>query len=442
MQKYASKHNARDNAQVQSAEPAEQAEQPASPRLTRKCIKQAKGLSPISALQAPSKCNASSSTLVSGGSHAPAHTASVDFKHRKRRQETPAALADPLGAFARHASQRQRTLQSGLSLLKGKASQTRVVAPNMTPPNAEVTAQLDNYRFQPAHTSAKPAAQQTQTRKHQSGQQPQELVHHKASTEQHGPSQKLQQPKIMDRSPKKRPPLTEIQSPGPSQHSISRDIVQDQTQVARKVNGSYFKDIRSSLHKLLQANHAIPHLHTMTDTDRSALASMLTNKLDGVDIVIDLQQHFASTPNPDQHHHQSEPQQSAASSVDCTPSPDSVARHSARACQPPKSSLPRQHVHLSAMPSMPMSYASHASGASSGSGHRHLLTDTSHAGFRPAAAADANLELFDFLTHDAHDSLEQGQGLSCSDVKSINTDEAAFAASPKLDWYVSLFGSN
>ena len=443
MQKYASKHTACGRAQAQLAQPL--AEQPVLPEIHKQHCKEAKAISPASVPQAPIKGNASSSSLVSGISKKYGHTASVS-KQRKRRQETPAALADPLGAFARQASQRQRTLQSGLSLLKGKASQARVVAPNMIPPNVDFTAQLDKYQFQPAHISAQPAGQQINMRKRLGGHDPQQVVHEQRCSQQLEASRKSQQSKAIDCSTKRQPPLSEIQSPGPSQHSISHHSMQEREQVAKKVNDNYFKDIKSSLHKLLQANHAIPRLDTMSKTGRSALASMLTNKLDGVDVVSDLQHHFAAKSGPDQHHHQAEPKPSAASSVDCTPSPDSVAQHSARACQLPKLPLPRYRAHLSDMPSVRMSRASHASGASLGSGHTHPLIGSGHAGFRPAAAAaHSSMDLFDFLAHDAHESkhsLQQGQGLSCSYAKSFDTDEATFGASPKFEWYASLLNSN
>lgn len=437
LQKYASVHTAKDTGtaapylQVDDLSSPVHAKQPAEAE-TR--------------LPAPQKtasnCQKSRSSIsdrsLSSGCRAPGP------KQRRRRHETPAFLADPLGAFACQATQRQRTLQSGLSMLKGKTSQTRLVAPNLRPPNEELAAQLDTCRFQPTNTAAQPPAQPTKGHKHRKGQQSQgqNLQQQSPDWRETGPN--CHQQKAQNNAKTRRPPLAEVRPPGTSQSGLSHSHAQDTPAAPRQANTSYFHDLKQSIYTLVQANHAIPSLHTMSDTDKAALTSLLANKLDGVNIQSDLQALFSSSTRANAP--STEPQLSAGSFVDCTSSPVSVAQHDARPCKLPKLTPPGQHVHFgprpSAMLSVHASHTSHASAASSGSGHRHIPMDS---GCFPSrqTAADSAEELFDLHTKpmNTHYSMRQDQDQSYSrdsDAMFLDSDVAACHGSPRIDWYASL----
>ena len=326
-----------------------------------------------------STCQKSGSS-ISDRSQSSGHPAPV-HKQRKRRHETPAALADPLGAFACQATQRQRTLQSGLSLLKGKTSQPRIVAHNLTPPNEQLAAQLGTYRFQSVNT-AQPAAQPNKGNGHKKGQHSKEHMPQQESHDKHRNRQNGHLQTAMAKDKSKRPPSAGVQPPGQSQLSMSHNSASDIDPAPRQANTNYFQDIKCSLHTLVQAHHTIPSLHAMSDTDKAALTSMLTNKLDGVNILSELQHHFASKPGSAEP--PAEQQPSAASSVDCTPSPDSVTQRDAKLHKLPNLSLPCQHAQLRALPFVDDIRTSHASAASSGSGHRHVFAGNDYINSRPS----------------------------------------------------------
>ena len=448
-------HTAKDDAKATSQPPVDD---PSLPVHDKHSAKQAAHMPSAAASKRASTCQKSGSSFSdrsqSSGRPAPAP------QQRKRRHETPAALADPLGAFASQATQRQRTLQSGLNLLKGKTSQARIVAPNLRPPNKHVAAQLDTYRFQSANAAAQPAAQPTKADKHTNRQQSQEQTPQQQSPDQHRKKQNGHRQTEMANVNTKRTQSVDVQPPDPSQYSISNDTAQDLNTAPKKAkaNGNYFKDIKHSIHALVQANHTIPSLHAMSDTDKAALTSMLTNKLDGVNILSELQQRFSSKPwaavqSADQQ------QPSAASSVDCSPSPSSVAQRDAQPHRLSRPAVPNQHAQLRAMPTVDASYTSHASAASSGSGHRHSLTGDACLSSRPSGykhvlrddgqlnsrltAADSDVGLFDLHTEPMHNhySLMKGQGRSYSRESNAMSLDANAAAPPdlsKIDWYAPL----
>ena len=418
------------------------------------------------------------------------HPAPVQ-KQRKRRHETLAALADPLVAFACKATQRQRTLQSGLSLLKGKTSQPRIVAHNLRPPNEQVAAQLDTYKFQSANTAALPAAQLTQVNKCKKVQHSQEHIPQQESQDEQENKPNRKQQTGVTKAKTKRPSSAHVQPPGQSQYSISHNSAPDLITAPRQANTNYFQDIKSSLHTLVQANHTIPSLHAMSATDKAALTSMLTNKLDGFNILSDMQHHFTSKSGPAEP--PAEQQPSAASSVDCTPSPDSVTQRDAKPHKLPKLSLPGQHPHLRALPFVEASRASHASTTSSGKGHRHVFTgndyiDSGPSGHRHSLTgngvinsrftvadsdgcmdsrittadlrstcqrhalagngvtylrptlADSDVGLFDLHAEPMHTDCSFGQypGWSCSrecDALSLGAEAPAPSGSPIIEWY-------
>lgn len=234
---------------------------------------------------------------------------------------------------------------------------------------------------------------------------------------------------------------------GQSQHSVPQENARATPQ---RVDINYFHHIKSSLHSLIQAHHAIPSLHTMSEPDRAALTSLLANKLDGVDVTAQVQQHFL--PNPQQRafaqpvHEQraAEQQPSAASSVDCTPSPESVApqQRSARHEQTSKPLLRRQHIPYGAFASTCVSNASNPSAASSGSGQRHFKHQHTHH-IAKSHAEESFLNLLESCQDTADDlqhSLWQGRfERNAGDfalLSEAEQDVLTFKASPKIDWYV------
>ena len=370
LQKYASMHTARHDGNAMSQNPRDK---PFSPVQSAQLAEQAANQPSAAAHKRASACQQSGSSISdrsqSSGRPAPIH------KQRKRRHETTAALADPLGAFACQAIRRQRTLQSGLSLLKGKTSQARYVAPNLRPPNEQLAADLNTYRFQSPNTAVQPDTHPPAANRHKKRHQSQEHMPQQQNPDQHRHKRNgIQQAEVIQGKGKRRP-AADIQSSGHLQQSTSHQSVPDLNTGPKQVNTSYFQDIKHSLHTLIQANHTIPSLHAMSDADKAALTSMLTNKLNGVNILSDLQQHFFSPSRPAEHAKPAEPaaeqQPSAASSVDCTPSPESVTQHDARYHKLPKSTLPCQRGRLRAFQSVDASHTSHTSAASLGSGPRH-----------------------------------------------------------------------
>lgn len=435
LQKYASLHTANDTGK---ATPHLEADESSSPVHGTQLAKQ--DLAPAAAHKGASKCQKSSSSTSdrshSSGCRAPGP------KQRKRRHETPAFLADPLGAFACQASQRQRTLQSGLSMLKGKASQTRIVAPNLRSPNEQPAAQLDTYRFQPASTAMQLPAQPIKSHNHAKGRQAEEQHPQQQGPDLHKKARNNHQKAQIIAKPS-RSPLAELQPPGQSQSGISHSPAQDMPSALRQFNANYFRDLKHSLHTLIQANHAIPSLHTMSDTDKAALTTLLANKLDGVSIHSDLQGFLSSKLRAGVHSAKQQP--SAASSVDCTPSPVPVAQHKAKPCKLPKLTPLDQRVQTRAMPtarpSVHASHTSHASAAISGSGHRPVLTDGGCFDTRQTAAG-SGLGLFDLHAEPMHArySLGQEQGQTHSrnsDANSLDADVAGCCGSPRINWYAS-----
>lgn len=385
-----------------------------------------------------SNCQKSRSSIsdrsLSSGCRAPG------LKQRKRRHETPAFLADPLGAFACHTTQRQRTLQLGLSMLKGKTSQTRLVASNPRPPNEELAAQLNTYRCQPISTATQRTTQPTKGDKHKQGQQSHEQNPQQQSPDLCRNRPNYHQQEAHTNAKTGRPPLAEVQPPATSQSGLSHSHAQNMPDAPRQANTNYFHDLKQSIHTLVQANHAIPSLHTMSDTDKAAVTLLLANKLDGVNIQSDLEALFSSNTRADVH--SAEQQPSTGSSVDCTPSPVSVAQHDARPRQLPKLPPPDQHVHFGPRPSAMLSvhagHTSHASAASSGSDYRHIPTDGGCFLFRQTAVDLCDLHTKPTNTHFSNRQ-DQDQSYSRdSDAMFLDPDVAACHGSPGLDWYVSL----
>ena len=424
MQKYASAYNHKlpnaspvSNSQARSLSPAVP------------CNKRARYAPPSStAPAAVAKAAISSQSDRSETSH---KQVAVN-KHRKARCETPAAVADPLGAFAHQAGHKQRTLLSGLTLLKGKASQARLVSSNLRSPRARPAAQLDSQELIPDNSFAQYA---NDSRQHQVPVQPRERLTTKTRP----------RPQVARKARPKQTPASASQagsqdaapadgqaaSFGQSQHSTPQQNAQATPQ---QIDTNYFHHIKSSLHSLIQANHAIPSLHTMSKSDREALTSILAHKLDGVDVTAEVQQHAA------------EQQPSAVSSVDCTPSPESVAQQqsSARHKQASRPLLRSQHISYGALASTCVNNASHASAASSGSGQRHFTHQHRHHSAKSHAEESFLnlLEPYQAVGDELQHSLWQGRNESNAGdfalLSEADQDVLTFKESPLIDWYVPI----
>lgn len=374
-----------------------------------------------------------------------------DNLQRQARFETPAALADPLGAFAFQAAHKQRALQSGLRLLKGKSSQARIVSSNLRSPRERPAAQLDSQKLQPTNDFAKFAHGKKQRQLHA------EPEAHPTNTSQprqqvHANVRQRQQQSNHSQAGNKGAALAQSQK-APASESMHRDspgVAQTAPQAQQIDSSNYFHSAKTALHTLIQAHHAIPSLHTMSEPDRAALTSLLSSKLDGIDITAQVQQQFLPKPQeqaPEQKAlEQTAPEQqpSAASSVDCTPSPESVAQHqsSARRFKSHKSVLPHQRFPHSALPCICLSSASHASAASSGSGQGQV---THHHLQQPPEESFLNmLQSHESIRHDVSRSRWQYAEQQQDDayvpdmLMEAEQDNLSHAESPKLDWYVPM----
>ena len=419
------------------------------PSPTAHCEKNAKRARHFSPAQpaVPRHAGRVTSNIHSDRSHKSGTQAPAN-KQRRSKYETPAALADPLGAFACSAGHKQRALQSGLRLLQGKASQARVVSSGLQPPNEQPAVQVDSQDLQQQRSTIPPQA--TVHRQHSSHTHPRQQLpsaprQHVAETAGQSHSRVPGQSKS-SQAGRSRPQVKEVQadSAGQSVHGVSSGTVQDLPQACKQIDSNYFQQVRSSLHHLIQAHHGIPSLHTMSDSDRAALTSLLSHKLDGVNITNCLERQHLPKPQPDQHPAQLQ-QPSTASSVDCTPSPESVVQQQkdVRACKLPGPALPVQDAQNHGFPSSCVSHASQASAASSGSDHRRFTQHQMHHGARPDFFHDM-FDACDGISCDIQDSMWHNQGLDmqvnarASGVSlGAEHNAHAFTESPKFDWYAN-----
>jgi len=338
--------------------------------------------------------------------------------------------------------------------LKGKASQARLVSSNLRSPRGRPAAQQDSQELIPGNSFAQYA---NDSRKHQVPIQPRERL--TAKTRPRPQVAREARPKQTPASASQAgsqdaaPADGQAASFGRSQHSTPQQNAQATPQ---QIVINYFHRIKSSLHSLIQANHAIPSLHTMSKSDREALTSILATKLDGVDVTAQVQTYFL--PNQQQkvapkqqafaqpaHEQQAAEQQpSAMSSVDCTPSPESAEQQqsSARHGQASQPVLRSRHSPCGAFASTCVSNASHPSAASSGSGQRHFTHQhTHHSAKSHAEEPFLNLlESYQDIGDDLQHSLWQGRDESnAGDFASLSEadqDVLTIKDSPKIDWYV------
>ncbi|KAL0034755.1 hypothetical protein WJX77_005927 [Trebouxia sp. C0004] len=328
--------------------------------------------------------------------------------------------------------------------LQSAANQTGVTRLTGRSPRGKFTAQLDSQELIPGSSFAQYA---NDSRQHQLPFQPTERLTTKTRSRPQvarEASQNHTQPNAAQAGSQASAPADgQAASCGQSQHSVPHENVQATPQ---RVDIKYFHHIKSSLHSLIQAHHAIPTLHTMSEPDRAALTSILANKLDGVDVTAQVQKRFLphqqqNVAQPAHEQKAAEQQPSAVSSVDCTPSPESVAQQQSSARHKQASRLLKsQHIPYGAFASACISNASHASAVSSGSGQRHSTHQHTHHIAKPDAE-ESFLNLLESCQNTADSlqhSLWQGR-IDCNAgdfavLSEADQDVLTFKESPKIDW--------
>ena len=236
----------------------------------------------------------------------------------------PAAMADPLRAFAERAGLRQRSLQSGLKLLKGKVSGT--VHPGLQPAHCAVPDQLAR---QPRHV-----LEEVPQGKHQKQNIAGDLQQFKVDKQSHAKTRNIANPQVADAqllnsdmdgihsklgAPHHRKPIFSPKQPPPD------------VPTATNIDPTHFHKLKQSLCQLMQDRHAVELPTDPTSAERPLIA-LLASKLDGVDITAALVQHRNVLPGAQQHRHDAagnaddavEVSSASRSSVACTPSPEVV----------------------------------------------------------------------------------------------------------------------
>ena len=365
--------------------------------------------------------------------------------------ETPAALADPLGAFASKAGHKHRVLHSGLSLLKGKASQARFVSSNLMPPKEQHVASVNPQQHE------NKAAQQGTARRQQLHPDPRQQLPKSPQMKRCGADQLGQ---CLQASPKanacslakQHRPSANLQtvSPIPSMHSKSCGESKEQPQ--SRIDSHYLQNAKSFLHSLIQAHVAIPSFDTMSGTDKASLASLLFKKLEGSNTTVSMQQLFppkAQTAHAETRSLLPKQRPSTASQIDATHSPESVGQHESFTCGS-NVSTPSSPVQLTfhdaPLPTC-FSNASHASAASSGSAprrfmRRHMLhsntpdpLDDSLDAFTSHANVTCHLPESSWTDQDLNFHVTPA---APAVLHEMDQDDLDFAAdSPTIEWYAS-----
>lgn len=244
---------------------------------------------------------------------------------KKKRLQAPAAMADPLGAFANQVGVRQRSLQSGLNLLKGKASDT--VRSGLQPVCAAHPQQLAHSQHQPRSRDGRVqqqpngAAEQFEQYAYQSQQEA-------ATTTQHAPQQQKSSKRALNTHSHADLPDLPSQSHAQAAQIRPADILP----VAIGLDPNYMQKLKASLCQITQNTHNMASLPTSSRVKQS-LVCLLASKLDGKLVQdTDLRQVLNASPPAAANAQQpaNEPSQSvpsvAKSSVSCTPSPDIAAQ--------------------------------------------------------------------------------------------------------------------
>lgn len=240
-------------------------------------------------------------------------------------------MADPLAAFASRAGLKQRSLQSGLKLLKGKASGT--IHPGLQPAHRSAV-QLTQ---QECHVSEAPSHDRHQDQDFANNLQQYALRpqhrHSKATRKAHGQHHKVQLDNT-DAADKQNGSETEDQrlpSPPPARTAAV-------VPYAKTIDPNHMQKLKQSLCQLMQDTNQV-ELQPASSATHRPLVMLLASKLDGADITAALAQYSNTQPPAQVQSHEVEADankseqllSAARSSVACTPSPETVAQPSAHA---------------------------------------------------------------------------------------------------------------
>lgn len=235
-----------------------------------------------------------------------------------RRHEVPAAVADPLGAFASRGGLKQRSLQSGLKLLKGKASGP--VDPGLQPahcsfPEQLVRQQVVVSKARPQHHHQVQTTADSLQKYAYAPQQKQAKIKLTGNCQQQDVQQVYSTVDPQSRSQASK----DMQAAAPASSAVP---------TAKTIDPHYMQKVKKSLCQLMQDRHRLQLESNLTAGQ--PLVSLLASKLDGVNITAALakyrnqvppgQKHAAGKSNSAQQAHSA-----ARSSVACTPSPEAAA---------------------------------------------------------------------------------------------------------------------
>ena len=300
----------------------------------------------------------------------------------KMQYEIPAALADPLAAYAYQAGCKQRALQSGLSLLKGKTSQACLLPCNLQPLGQPTQPTADQHKLRQDSNAVQHGQDQISQQQQAQQKQPKNCAGVSSEAET-GALQVAQSAAEVDSSSMAvASQAASLQKPVKSTSKLMQRLLTPQDKAATQTD-SYFANIKSSLHRLIQAHDAVPSLQTMSTADRAVLTSLL----------------------------------------DCTPSPESVAQQQSRVQQCRQTKPAFHTMQHKLLPHTHFTTHSYASAASSGSGHNDL----------PGSQLDSPVTtLPQHSWCDLPDSFWKGPLHAYADAE---PDEVAFAEPIQLEWY-------
>lgn len=275
----------------------------------------------------------------------------------------PAAMADPLGAFAERAGLRQRSLESGLKLLKGKVSGT--VHPGLQPAHCAVPDQLAR---QPRHV-----LEEVPQGKHQKQSVAGDLQQYafKVDKQSHAKTRNRANPQASD-AQLLNSDMDGIHSKSGASHHRKAIFSPKQpppdVPTATNIDPTHFHKLKQSLCQLMQDRHAI-ELPTDPTSSERPLIPLLASKLDGIDIGAALAQHRNVLPGAQEHRHAAagnaddavEVSSASRSSVACTPSPEVVPQLRASAELQSMPGHAASAVQYETAVEAPLSLARHAS---------------------------------------------------------------------------------
>ena len=257
-------------------------------------------------------------------------------------------MADPLGAFAERAGFRQRSLQSGLKLLKGKVSGT--VCPGLQPARCSIPEQLVQQPRQ--------VLEEVPRSKHQKRNVANDLQQYACNVDKQSHAKTRTRPTVQ---------ASEVQlsesdiggthsKPGASDHRkciFSPKKPPSDVPIATSIDPMHFQKLKQSLCQLMQDRHSMELPADPTTADRPLITS-LASKLNGADITATLLQHRNVLLGAQEARHDApgnaigdiEVSSASRSSVACTPRSEIVLQlrsHADPQCMPDHAASAVQH---------------------------------------------------------------------------------------------------